>query len=102
MIHNIKVEKVKDNSNLLIGPLSYIGVLIDDSFILRIEKEIVGDVSFWKKTKYRWNFTLKDIQKDKTTEISEKDFKELLTKIKKLDTDSSNYFSNKITKNNIV
>jgi len=101
-MEKIKILKVT-SYNLEAGPFSFFGVCINDLYKLRVEREIKTNTSlnpfnkkFWSKPTYTNKYILYDIVKDKSKEINENYFKVLVEEIKKLDTDSANYFLNKV------
>ncbi len=85
-----------------VGPFSFIGLNFGEKYTLRIEKNIIGGVSFWKKTKKEYEFFIKNLTDDKTKQISKDDFKLIYNELKNIDTDTVNYFLERINRNSII
>ena len=84
--------KIKNYSLENVGPFSFIGLNFNDEYKLSVEKNIIGDVSFWKKTIRDFEFFIYHIDNDKTIQISKEDFKQICNELKNIDTDTVNNF----------
>jgi len=95
-------KKIEDDSFLIAGPFSYIGLVFDNKISLKIKQYVrTIKVKFWfdKYEKY-WGYSLKDIKKDKTIEITETQYIKILSKLKNIDTDTVSHFLNyKVNRN---
>jgi len=67
----------------------------NEEYTLRVEKNIIGKVSFWKKTVKKLEFFIKNIDTDTTTQISKDEFKLICDELKNIDTDTVNSFLNR-------
>ena len=88
----INNKRIKDSSLLTVGHFSFIGLNFDDKYKLRVEKNIIGQVSFWKKTIIDYEFFIHNIDNDKTVQISKDSFKIICNNLKNIDTDTVNNF----------
>ena len=99
----VTIENIFSDNFEIAGPFSHIGLKFDDAFKIGIEKNYIEIKNkYWFNTQKRINiFTLYDIKKDKTFDLTKDDFIYILDKYKR-DTDTYNNFYDRIKRNNII
>ena len=97
------INKINDDSFDIVGPFSHIGLKFDDIFNIKIEKDYLEIKNkYWFNSQKRINvFSLYDIQKDKSFDLTKDEFIYILDKYKR-DTDTYNDFIDRIKRNNII
>ncbi len=97
---NVKIE----DYSMFAGPFSFEGLKINNKYKLTVEKNIKTDETdnsllgkvFGKRT-IRFNeYFIKNIEDDRTIQITETDFNVLCIELKNIDTDSVKYFLNRL------